>query len=184
MVKGNQKKLKPSTLAKHKRVIDEWLNNGENGTKAYQKFYPRSTERTAVNNFKKLLTNTDIQLYVNKQKKIKAEAVKQQHEVTFQSQVKDQLKKKEIYQEFVNLAIKDKLTEREKDKFFRLKCVINISGVNKADEILNRMLGFESPILLAETDASGKDKVDYSRLTTEELIERAKAAKQIKDSKE
>jgi len=184
MTKGSQKKptIKSSTIAKYKRVVDEWLNNGENGTKAYQKFYPKAKERTAVNNFKKILTNADIQFHVKQQKKIKAEAVKKEYDFTFEQQVQDQLKKKKVFEMLLELGTKETLTPVEKERFERLKSFMNLNGINKADDILNKMLGFDAAIKIAETDVEGKDKVDYSSLTSEELIARVKAAKLLKEA--
>ena len=52
------------TLNKYKLVIDEYFVNGFNGTKAYQKFYPESSDETADSNFRSILGNTRIESYV------------------------------------------------------------------------------------------------------------------------
>lgn len=84
----------------------------------------------------------------------------------------------------VELGTKEKLTKAEKERFERLKSIININGINKADDILNKMLGFDAAIKIAETDSEGNDKINYSELSTEELIKRAKAVNAIKLSQE
>jgi phage terminase small subunit len=62
--------MKESTIKKHKAVIDEYVINGHNGTKAYQKIYPKSSDGTAASNFEIILRNTDLQNYLkSKQKK-------------------------------------------------------------------------------------------------------------------
>jgi phage terminase small subunit len=58
------------TFEKYKLVIDEWLVNGFNGTKAYQKFYPKSDKVTADGNFRKIHEITRVAEYV-KQKQSK-----------------------------------------------------------------------------------------------------------------
>ena len=55
--------MKESTFKKHCLVIDEWLINGFNGTKAYQKFYPESDYESSDASFRKILANTRIQKY-------------------------------------------------------------------------------------------------------------------------
>lgn len=43
----------------------EYIKNGNNGTKAYMKAYKKCTEETARRNASKLLTNTDVQEYIH-----------------------------------------------------------------------------------------------------------------------
>ena len=45
-------------------MIDYWFTNSKNGTKAYLKFYPDSSYETADANFRKILANTRIKLYI------------------------------------------------------------------------------------------------------------------------
>lgn len=56
------------TFQKHKKVIDEYLINGGNGTKAYQKIY-KCKAKTADANFRKILENTRIVDYLISQQK-------------------------------------------------------------------------------------------------------------------
>lgn len=180
---GSEKKLKDETLEKYKRVIDEWLHNGENGTKAYQSVYTTSSDVNAASRFLEIVRISEISDYAKEQKEIKAAKVEKEHGFTFDKQVKDQLRKKEIFEMLVELGTKEELTEKEKERFDRLQCIISINGINKADDILNKMLGYDAAIKIAETDASGNDKEsDYSKLTTAELIARANAARAIKEN--
>ena len=43
------------TFEKYKLVVDEWFINGFNGTKAYQKYYPKVNENTAGVKFSELV---------------------------------------------------------------------------------------------------------------------------------
>ena len=52
-----------TTLQKYKLVIDEWLVNGFNGTKAYQKHYPDSGDETAANRFTELVRIGEVERY-------------------------------------------------------------------------------------------------------------------------
>ena len=61
--------MKESTFEKYKLVIDEYLVNGMNGTKAYQKFYPKSSDEASANSFKEILRIPDVdQYYKGRQK--------------------------------------------------------------------------------------------------------------------
>jgi phage terminase small subunit len=62
--------MKESTLKKHQSVIDEYVINGFNGTKAYQKIYPKVNDNTAGVKFNALVRNGKIAEYLkHKQKK-------------------------------------------------------------------------------------------------------------------
>jgi hypothetical protein len=56
--------MKESTYKKYCLMIDYWFTNSKNGTKAYLKFYPDSSYETADANFRKILANTRIKLYI------------------------------------------------------------------------------------------------------------------------
>ena len=56
--------MKDSTYKKYCLIIDYWFTNSRNGTKAYQKFYPDSSNETADANFRKILAITRIEEYV------------------------------------------------------------------------------------------------------------------------
>lgn len=58
---GEYKKL---TL-KHKLCIQEWLDNGMNGTEAYMAFYPNCQRSTANNNFNQLKKTAMAQEYIS-----------------------------------------------------------------------------------------------------------------------
>ena len=55
--------MKESTFKKYCLVVDEWLINGFNGTKAYQKFYPDASNATADSNFRTILDITRVKEY-------------------------------------------------------------------------------------------------------------------------
>lgn len=133
--------MKDSTFEKYKRVIDEWLHNGENGTKAYQKYYPKSSIDTAKVEFSKILTFPNVVNYLSEQRQIISSNIKQGHGVTLESQILDQLAKKELYAMLVKMALKDKLDPLEEDKYKRLKDIVKLADVNKADDMLNKMIG-------------------------------------------
>lgn len=60
---SKRKNIKESTIEKYKRVIDEYLLNGENGTKAYQSQYPDSIDETAASEFSKITRNPKVLEY-------------------------------------------------------------------------------------------------------------------------
>ncbi len=181
---GSEKKYKPTTIAKYLRVADEWLANGENGTKAYQSEYPKASDNTAAANFKKILGITKVSSHIEKKKAAKAKKAKIEHGITFDTQMHQQKKKQELFWELADLALKKKLSKEEKERFGRLKSIISTSDANRIDDIINRMLGFDAPIKVADTNADGNDKeTNYANFTTAEIIARANALRTIKENK-
>lgn len=55
---------------RYKAFADEYLLNGMNGTQAYHKVYPGVTDDTAKSNAYKILTNTYVIEYLEKEKGI------------------------------------------------------------------------------------------------------------------
>ncbi|CAL67407.1 terminase small subunit [Christiangramia forsetii] len=64
------------TFEKYKAVIDEWFVNGFNGVKAYQKIYPKSKDKSAEANFRKILAIARIEEFVKEKREAIAEANK------------------------------------------------------------------------------------------------------------
>lgn len=52
------------TFEKYKLVVDEWFVNGFNGTKAYQKFYPKASDETAKVKYSQLVTIGNVSDYI------------------------------------------------------------------------------------------------------------------------
>ena len=68
--------MKEDTFSKYKLVIDEWFVNGFNGTKAYHKFYPKSSYESADASFREILEIPRIIAYKKtKQKQIEDKAI-------------------------------------------------------------------------------------------------------------
>lgn len=72
--------MKDSTFEKYKLVIDEYLVNGMNGTKAYQKFYTDSSEENAAVRFHDLVRNSKIQSYLKERQQDAQETLKITHQ--------------------------------------------------------------------------------------------------------
>lgn len=56
--------MKESTYKKHCLMVDEYFNNGFNGTQAYIKFNPKCSEETARTEFPRILVNPRIEEYI------------------------------------------------------------------------------------------------------------------------
>lgn len=68
------------TFDKYKLVIDEWFINGFNGTKAYQKYYPKSGDDTGATEFNRILRIPKIESYIQQKKDEAKELSKLTHE--------------------------------------------------------------------------------------------------------
>ena len=68
------------TFNKYKLVIDEYFVNGFNGTKAYKKFYPNSSENTADVGFREVYGNLRIESYLKEKQNQSQQALKTSHE--------------------------------------------------------------------------------------------------------
>ncbi len=64
--------MKEETFEKYKLVVDEWFVNGFNGTKAYQKFYPKASDEVGANMFSEIVRIHEVFEY-KKQKENKAQ---------------------------------------------------------------------------------------------------------------
>lgn len=75
--------MKESTFEKYKLVVDEWFINGFNGTKAYQKYYPKVSDEAADASFRNILGKTRVKEYKHK----KHEEIKQAAKMTLEKAV-------------------------------------------------------------------------------------------------
>ena len=125
--------MKDSTYKKYCLVVDEWLVNGFNGTRAYLKFYPDVSEATAGVEANRILSIPKIKEYQeSKQTKTSNEL-----QITLERQIKelDRLKglaeDVEKFTDAIN-ALKEQsklLGLYEKDNGQKSSDVINIIGL-------------------------------------------------------
>src|SRR5690554_5852420 len=96
-------KMRESTFKKYCLVIDEWLVNGFNGTKAYQKYYPTATDENAAVRFNELVRNSKIKEYRDNKQRGMSEDL----QITLERQVKEleELKDKAKDTDKINEAI-------------------------------------------------------------------------------
>lgn len=133
--------MKEETKNKYIALAEEWLHNGEHGTNAYQRFYPDASKQTAGVNSYQILNLPEIKEYIEKRRvEMRAEA-EHRHGVTRYSLIDDQKKKKLMMNALYELANKEDLDPKELERFERLSSLIKTSDINKADEILIKMLG-------------------------------------------
>ena len=72
------------TFEKYKLVVDEWFVNGFNGTKAYQKYYPKASDETASTEFLSILRIPKIENYKKAKQGNAQKALRTSHEVLLQ----------------------------------------------------------------------------------------------------
>ena len=148
------------TFNKYKLVVDEYFVNGFNGTKAYQKFYPKSTDETASTESLRILRIPKIESYLNEKQNQSQEALKTSHEALLSelerwaySDITETIlltaeQIKELPIEFRRLVTKYKHTQRHlRDKegnIFETIDIIELHFVSKekAMEMIHKHTGF------------------------------------------
>lgn len=92
------------TFEKYKLVVDEWFVNGFNGTKAYQKYYPKANNDTAKVKFSQWITLDNVAEYISK----KASKTSDKLQITLEGQlselndIKTLAKKDKKYSDSIN----------------------------------------------------------------------------------
>lgn len=156
-----KRNLTTKTIAKYKRIIDEWFNNGFNGKLAYKKFFPRITkDNTATVAFSKIQALPELKEYIEYRNREAAKIVKATHEGILrelqnwvQSDITETIsltaeELKELPIEVRRLIVKYKVTERdvygrdgavaEKVKTVELQFV----SKERAIDMINKHIGF------------------------------------------
>jgi len=80
----NKINMKESTFKKYKLVVDEWFVNGFNGTKAYQKFYPKASDEVGANMFSEIVRIHEVSEYIE----TKENTISKTHNITLDGQIK------------------------------------------------------------------------------------------------
>jgi hypothetical protein len=136
--------MREETRRKYELVIDGYLSN-LTMAKAYMLVYPNSSLATARIEGWKVIHNEKMADYIEQRKAEIRDEMERKHGVTRYSLIDDQLKKKKALDKVFELAQKEVLSEKEEELLKRMSNVIRTADVNKADEILIKMLGlFES----------------------------------------
>jgi hypothetical protein len=136
--------MREETRRKYELVIDGYLSNMTMAM-AYMEVYPNSSLATARIEGWKVIHNEKMSDYIEQRKAEIRDEMERKHGVTRYSLIDDQLKKKKALDKVFELAQKEVLSEKEEELLKRMSNVIRTADVNKADEILIKMLGlFES----------------------------------------
>jgi hypothetical protein len=132
--------MREETRRKYELVIDGYLSN-MTMAEAYMLVYPNSSLATARIEGWKVIHNEKMSDYIEQRKAEIRDEMERKHGVTRYSLIDDQLKKKKALDVVFELAQKEVLTAKEEDLLKRMSSVIRTADVNKADEILIKMLG-------------------------------------------
>ena len=108
---------------------------------AYMEVYPNCSLSTARIEGWKVIHNEKMSDYIEQRKAEIRDEMERKHGVTRYSLIDDQLKKKKALDKVFELSQKEVLTAKEEDLLKRMSSVIRTADVNKADEILIKMLG-------------------------------------------
>ena len=130
-------KVKKETYIRYCNIIDHWCINGYNGVKSYQAFYPNASVETATSNFYKILRITEIQEYLSE----KQNQLKNDHEITLESRIKDIKGMLDIYHEMMSLALEDNLDPLQEEKLKRFSKLFTGSTATSLSDQLNKIIG-------------------------------------------
>ena len=174
--------MKQSTIDKYKLVIDEWFVNGWNGTKAYLKYYPNSSDETAATEFYKILRKPKVAEYAEEKKKLLAEDLNLTSEKILQeiknwaySDITETLTLdlddiQQLPPEIRRLITSYKKSEIKLGESTKTTVELKFVSKEKAMEMIQKHIGFY------EKDNEQKQtKLDLSSLPTEEIKNRLKA---------
>tara|TARA_R110002020_G_scaffold83616_4_gene207806 strand:- start:250 stop:699 length:450 start_codon:yes stop_codon:yes gene_type:complete len=132
--------MRKSISEKHKTVVDEYFLNGFNKQQAYGSQY--EVEGVAASRgFYKMCLRPEVKDYFLESQKDLAASVGLSKEVLVGTLAKDI----ESYQQFVDLANQDNLTEQQEKKFNRLKEVYSHNSKIKSLEVIAKLLGLFEP---------------------------------------
>lgn len=175
--------MEDKTFQKYKLVIDEWFINGWNGTKAYQKFYPKANDKVSGVEFIRILAIPSIEDYV-KDKKVEAQIILQ----TSHGKLLEELRNwaysditetlmlspdalKELPIEIRRLITKFKTTTKNYTigDTTTVETVVELWFVSKekAMDMIHKHVGFYEKDNKQKT--SDSSSIDYSKYTLEEL---------------
>ena len=76
--------MNDKTFDRHCLVVDEWFINGFNGTKAYQKYYPKAKDETADSKYRELVGKGRIESYLKSKQETAKSRLRTTHEALLQ----------------------------------------------------------------------------------------------------
>ncbi len=127
---------------RHKAFCDEYLVNGQNGTKAYLTVYKSvKSQKTAEVNASKLLSNAKIKAYIA----TKLQKTSEKLDIKREDMMRSLLNRAKLVDEMQELASKEKLTSQEENKYHRLLMLLKASDGNKAWEAIAKLNGWNAP---------------------------------------
>lgn len=108
---------------RHRAFVEEYLINGYNATTAYQKVYPKATYKTAIANGARLLTNAEIQGFLQSKKEETAK--------------RNNISKDEIIG--VIASIMNNGEAKHNDRLKATEILLKALGYNEPDKIINNI---------------------------------------------
>lgn len=76
--------MKDSTFKRYCLIVDEWLVNGQNGTKAHQYFNKESSDENSANRFMEIVRISEVASYIKEKQSNKSDELS----ITLSSQLK------------------------------------------------------------------------------------------------
>lgn len=121
----------------HKEFVDRLFINGFNRLDAYTAVYPNANPKHAEKSAHRLLERSDVKAYYNHCYK-----EHRKHLDIDKEKMLDMLMEElALYEELKLLANKEKLTQTEESRYYRLSNVLKASDANKTRDMINKIIG-------------------------------------------
>jgi hypothetical protein len=134
--------MKAKLNKKQKAFVDELFRNGFNQTKAYMKIYEINNKDYATNAGSRLMANDSVKQYYNH----KYEEYRESLNIDKQKMIDMLMDEINLFAEMKYLASKEEdLTYEEEMRLSRLSNLLKGSDINKARDMINKMIGAYEP---------------------------------------
>lgn len=121
---------------RQKLFVKEYLINGNNATQAA--ISAGYSEKTAYSQGQRALKHDEIKKQINRE----MDKSYKRLDINRDELLLNAYKISKVYDELLDLSLKDKLTEEEEEKFKRLKQILKASDSNKAIELIYKAKGW------------------------------------------
>jgi len=126
---------------KHKLVVDRMFINGFRKAEAYEHIYKSGNIKQARGSVWRMMQKEEVKEYYDNKYKEFEEAL----DIDKTKMLDGLIRQINLYDDLIDLAFKDNLTKVEEKKFNRLTDMFKLSDINKARDMINKIIGAYAP---------------------------------------